>query len=137
MRFARTSSGARANAENGLWREHLAAQRRARIAAPFWADPDLVFTTSIGTAIEPRNINRDWTAVCTRAGIPPVRVHDLRHTMAWLMLRQGADVKVVQRALRHTRHATTADIYMTVLEDVQRAGADQMGALLTELGVGR
>lgn len=53
------------------------------------------------------------------------------------MLRQGADVKVVQRALRHTRHATTADIYMTVLEDVQRAGADQMGALLTELGVGR
>lgn len=53
----------------GLWREHLTAQRRARIAAPFWVDPDLVFTTSIGTAIEPRNINRDWTAVCTRAGI--------------------------------------------------------------------
>jgi integrase len=120
-----------------LWREHLATQRRARMAAPIWADPDLVFSTSIGTAIEPRNINRAWTEVCTRAGIPPVRVHDLRHTMASLMLRQGADVKVVQRALRHTRHATTADIYMTVLEDVQRAGADQMGALLTELGVGR
>ncbi len=119
-----------------LWREHLAGQRRARLAAPVWMDPDLLFTTSIGTALEPRNINRAWTQVCTRAGIAPVRVHDLRHTMASLMLRQGADVKVVQRALRHTRHATTADIYMTVLEDVQRAGADQMGALLTELGVG-
>lgn len=120
-----------------LWREHLTAQRRARLAGRFWADPDLVFTTSIGTAIEPRNINRAWAAVCTRAGIEPVRVHDLRHTMAALMLREGADVKVVQRALRHTRHATTADIYMTVLEDVQRAGADRMGAVFRELGVGR
>ncbi len=120
-----------------LWREHLAAQRRNRLAAPVWMDPDLVFTTSIGSAIEPRNINRAWGAVCARAGIEAVRVHDLRHTMAALMLRQGADVKVVQRALRHTRHATTADIYMTVLEDVQRAGADRMGALFRELGIGR
>lgn len=119
-----------------LWREHQSAQRRQRLAAPVWQDPDLVFTTSIGTPIEPRNVNRAWASVCERASIAPVRVHDLRHTMAALMLRQGVEVKIVQRALRHTRHATTADIYLTVLEDVQRAGADQMGALLRELGVG-
>lgn len=120
----------------GLWREHAAAQRRARLAARIWVDPDLMFTTSVGTAIEPRNVNRAWTTVCADAGIEPVRVHDLRHTMAALMLRQGADVKVVQRALRHTRHATTADIYMTVLEDVQRVGADRMADVFRELGIG-
>ena len=77
-----------------------------------------------------------WGEVCARAAIAPVRVNDLRHTMAALMLRQGVDTKIVQRALRHTRHATTADIYLTVLEDVQRAGADRMGAMFRELGIG-
>lgn len=120
-----------------LWREHAAAQRLARMASKVWADPDLVFTTSIGTLIEPRNVNRAWAKVCERAGVELIRVQDLRHTMATLMLRQGVDVKVVQRMLRHTRRATTADIYMTVLEEVQRDGADRMGALLGELGVGR
>jgi integrase len=119
-----------------LWREHRTAQVAARMAAPLWADPDLMFTTSIGTAIEPRNVNRAWEQVCERAGVPPVRVHDLRHTMATLMLRQGVDLAVVQRMLRHTRRATTADVYTTVLEEVQRAGADRMGDLFSELGVG-
>lgn len=119
-----------------LWREHRAAQLAERLAARVWVDADLMFTTSVGTAIEPRNVNRAWEKVCERAGVEPVRVHDLRHTMATLMLRQGVDLKIVQRALRHTRHATTADIYTTVLDEVQRTGADRMGDLLGELGVG-
>lgn len=119
-----------------VWREHRAAQLADRMSALVWVDPDLLFTTSVGTAIEPRNVNRAWEKVCERAEVPPIRVHDLRHTMATLMLRQGVDVTVVQRMMRHTRRATTADIYTTVLEEVQRAGADRMGDLFTELGVG-
>lgn len=119
-----------------LWREHRSAQLADRLAAQLWVDVDLLFTTSLGTAIEPRNVNRAWDKVCERAGVPAIRVHDLRHTMATLMLRQGVDVGVVQRMMRHTRRATTSDIYTTVLEEVQRAGADRMGDLFTELGVG-
>lgn len=119
-----------------MWREHRSAQLTARLAAPLWIDADLLFTTSVGTPIEPRNVNRAWEKVCQRAGVPAIRVHDLRHTAATLMLRQGVDLKVVQRTLRHTRHATTADVYATVLEEVQRSGADRMGDLFTELGVG-
>jgi hypothetical protein len=74
-----------------------------------------------------------WTAHTSK-----VRSADLRRPSADIRppRNAGADLKVVQRALRHTRHATTADIYLTVLEDVQRAGADRFGALLVELGVG-
>src|SRR6185312_13343248 len=44
-------------------------QRKQRMAAPAWADLDLVFTTGLGTAIDPRNINRQWAKVRDHAGI--------------------------------------------------------------------
>ena len=44
------------------------------------------FTTSVGTPIQPRNVNRTFTALLKRAGLPHIRVHDMRHTAASLML---------------------------------------------------
>ena len=46
-----------------------------------------------------------------RAGVPGIRVHDLRHAAATLAFEAGASVKDVQAMLRHTRQATTADVY--------------------------
>jgi integrase len=90
-----------------------------------WVDGNLVFTTGAGTAIEPRNVNRSWTALSAAAGVRPVRLHDLRHSAASFALAAGVDMKVVQTMVRHSRLATTADIYIHVLEDVQRAGANR------------
>jgi hypothetical protein len=45
------------------------------------------------------------------AGVPDVRVHDLRHTAASLWLAAGADPKVVQRVLGHATAAMTMDLY--------------------------
>jgi len=112
--------------------EHQRDQRKAEV----WLDPDLVFTTGHGTPIEPRNVNRSWERVLAKAGIPHAHVHDLRHTMATLMVRQKVDLKIVQRALRHSRHSTTADLYAHVLDDMQRAGADELAKALRELGIG-
>ena len=66
--------------------EHRAEQRKQRLASRIWADDDLVFTTNIGTAIEPRNLNRSWHAVCERAGVRPLRIHDLwgARSRAWV-----------------------------------------------------
>lgn len=75
--------------------------------------------------------------VCAAAGITPIRLHDLRHSMATFALRQGVDLKTIQTMLRHSRLATTADLYTHVLQEVQRSGADRMGDLLHEFGVGR
>jgi integrase len=111
-------------------------QRKARMAAPAWADLGLVFTTGLGTAIEPRNINRQWDKVRAVAGISrPVRLHDLRHACASYALAGGADLKTVQRMLRHSRISTTG-VYVHALEDVPRAGADVMDRVLAGLQKG-
>lgn len=108
-------------------------QRRQRMAAPAWADLGLVFTTGLGTAVEPRNINRQWEKVRDRAGITrPARLHDLRHACASYALAGGADLKTVQRMLRHARISTT-QVYVHALEDVPRAGADVMDRVLEGL----
>jgi integrase len=71
-------------------REHKARQAADRLAAgPGWRDSGLVFTTATGTGIEPRNLNRHWYSLRTRAGVPSVRFHDLRHTCVTLLLDAG------------------------------------------------
>ncbi|SIN26343.1 tyrosine-type recombinase/integrase [Micromonospora cremea] len=117
-----------------LLRQHRRHQVADRLTAKVWADPDLVFTTSIGTALEPRNVNRAWSALCARAGVEGFRLHDLRHLAASLAREAGADTKEVQAMLRHTRHSTTADIYVHVFEEARRGTADRMDTVLRKLG---
>jgi integrase len=115
-------------------REHRAEQLRARLAARIWADEDLVFTTSIGTPIEPRNLNRSWHAVCEQAGVRPLRIHDLRHAAASFAYAAGADPKAIQAQLRHTRLSTTTDVYTAVFDSVKQGTADRMDGVLRRLG---
>ena len=107
-------------------------QRKVRMAAPVWADLDLVFTTGTGTAIEPRSIDRAWERICDRAGIPRVRLHDLRHACASYLLAAGVDLKTVQATLRHA-HGSTTQMYLHALEEVPRAGAEAMDAIIAGL----
>lgn len=107
-------------------------QKRMRLAARTWADLDLVFTTSLGTALEPRNVNRSWERLCERTGVPGVRLHDLRHACASYLLAGGVNLKIVQRTLRHSRLATT-ELYLHALEEVPREAADAMDKLLIAL----
>jgi integrase len=115
-------------------REHRKAQAAERLAAVAWVDPGLVFTTHVGTALEPRNVNRAWEDLCARAGVRRVRLHDLRHSAATFMLAAGADLKVIQATLRHSRLSTTSDVYAHVLADVQRQAAERMDGVLRQLG---
>ena len=109
---------------------HRASQVQERLAAPVWADDALVFTTSVGTPLEPRNVLRSFHALCDRADVRRVRIHDLRHAAASFMLLQGVDMRVVMGTLGHSRLATTSDLYTHLLEPVQRAAADRMDDLL-------
>jgi len=114
----------------GRWQRE---QRKIRMTAPRWADDlDLVFTTGLGTALEPRNVDRAWERLCARASTPGVRLHDLRHACASYLLAAGVDLKNVQVTLRHARMATT-ELYLHALEEVPRAAADAMDDLLTAL----
>ncbi|EFC85964.1 site-specific integrase [Parafrankia sp. EUN1f] len=114
-------------------REHRRRQEKARAEACEWADPGLVFTSATGNRIDPRNVNRWWDKVCERAEIPHTRVHDLRHTAASLLFSAGVDLNEIRALLRHTRLATTADIYVDILDEVRRSTARSMDDILTRL----
>jgi integrase len=114
----------------GRWEAH---QNRMQLAAPRWADLGLVFTTSLGTALEPRNVNRAWVRLCEKAGMPAgIRLHDLRHACASYALANGADLKSVQKLMRHARLDTT-QLYLHAVDEIPRAGADAMDAAIEGL----
>lgn len=109
-------------------------QKKMRFASPAWAGGlDLVFTTNIGTAIEPRNVNRQWEKVCLAAGVRMIRLHDLRHACGSYLAAEKVAPKVIQRTMRHSRFSTTAEIYLHAIEAVPREGADAMDRVITRL----
>ena len=95
-----------------------------------WAGSGLVFTTAFGTWIHPRNALRDFGAACGKAGVPVIRLHDLRHTAATLALQGGAHPKLVQEMLGHARVAITLDLYSHTTPEMHRDAIDRLGAML-------
>ncbi|MDT5398423.1 MAG: hypothetical protein QOK33_1654 [Mycobacterium sp.] len=109
---------------------HRRRQREERIAAgSCWRDTGLVFTTAHSGFIEPRNANRMFHDVCTKAKVPQLRVHDLRHSCATLLFTMGVQPATVQRILRHSSITVTTGTYVEVIEAVQRDALDSMGSL--------
>jgi integrase len=111
-------------------RDHRQRQRAERIAADVWADPGLVFASTVGTRLDARNVLRWWHALTTRAGVGRRRFHASRHTAATLMLNNGVPLEVVSVTLGHAGLAITADVYAKVRPDLQRTAADAMQNVL-------
>ena len=90
----------------------------------------LVFMTSTGRPISPRNILRHFKSVVKKTGLPEIRFHDLRHTHATLLLAAGVHPKVVQERLGHSQISLTLDTYSHVIPSLQVEAADQFEAIL-------
>jgi len=89
-----------------------AIQRQEKIFfGPKYQDSGLLFTSELGTPIEPRNLNRKHYSILQKAGLKHIRVHDLRHTVATLLLDDGVNPSNVSDILGHTKTSTTLDIY--------------------------
>jgi hypothetical protein len=70
----------------------------------------------------------------TDAGLPPIRLHDLRHGAATLALAAGVDLRTVQEQLGHSSIVLTADTYTSVLPDVARIAAEKVATLIIRAG---
>jgi integrase len=103
-----------------------------RVAGDAWSgNLDLVFATRTGAPIDGRQLIRKWfRPLLTRAGLPPIRIHDLRHSYASIALARGVHPKVVQEALGHSTIAVTLDLYSHVVPSLQREAAREVGAAL-------
>jgi integrase len=109
-----------------------ARQAQERLTAGLrWQHWDLVFPSSIGTPLEPRNLVTRFKALLERTGLPDLRFHDLRHSCASLLIAQGVSPRVVMETLGHGQIGLTMNTYAHVLPEVQRQAASAMDALLS------
>jgi integrase len=104
-----------------------AAQAAEQLAAgQRWQSTGLVFTTSSGTPVEPRNVSRWFDQLRTRLELPWLRLHDLRHGCATFLVAHGIDDRTVMEILGHTTVRQTMDRYAHALPERLRAAADAM-----------
>jgi integrase len=95
-----------------------------------WTDTGLVFTREDGTALHPQTALWHLRKLSRAAGVPEVRLHDLRHTHATLGLAAGVPPKVMQERLGHSSVQITLDLYSHVVPGMQADAAARIGALL-------
>ncbi len=119
-------------------RDHRKSQNAARLAAAEWQNFDLIVCTSKGTPVNPGgNVNRSFDAIIRVARLPDgsrlrrIRIHDLRHTAATLLLGAGVPAKIVSERLGHATINITLDLYSHVTADMQAGAAEAMGALFS------
>jgi integrase len=96
----------------------------------------LVFTSPQGEPLRLPNFRRRvWWAALDRAGIPrSVRIHDLRHTCASLLIAQGAHPKAIQQHLGHSTISVTLDRYGHLFPDEQDRVADALDTVMRGAG---
>ncbi|MDP8932030.1 MAG: site-specific integrase [Actinomycetota bacterium] len=98
-------------------------EEEAKAAQEAWKHKGHVFTSPVGGRLYPPDITKMFHALTDEAGLPRIRLHDLRHTHATLLLKAGEVTKVVTERLGHSTTAYTQDAYQHVLPGMQRDAA--------------
>lgn len=99
-------------------------------AGEVWQEHGLVFTVGTGNPLDGRNLRaRQFPKLLAKAGLSDMRIHDLRHSAASLLLADGVPVKVVSEMLGHADVTTTLRVYAHVLEGAQEQAASYMDRL--------
>ena len=91
-----------------------------------------MFTTRKGTPLDPRSVHREFKTILEVADLPDIRIHDLRHTAATLLLAQGVDPRTIMEILGHSQVSLTLNTYSHILPSLTREAADKMNAILRD-----
>jgi integrase len=113
-------------------REYQRQDRRAA-GARWIVGPQFVFTSEIGTVLDPRKVDLYFSSVRERAGLDGHTFHSLRHHFAGLLLAAGVPGRVVAEMMGHASYSVTANIYQHVPDELQRLAADRLDEMLGKL----
>lgn len=138
QRRTKTSAGSRQVrlSQSTLDALHRHRQRyvERQLASDDWEDNDLIVCTSRGTPVNPNNVTRSFNVLVKRASLRRIRVHDLRHTAATLLLKANVPAKIVSERLGHAKVSITLDLYSHVLPDMQDMATEAMNQLFPSKG---
>ncbi|WP_187645670.1 site-specific integrase [Streptomyces sp. TRM49041] len=121
----------RQQAERVEWEEKH--QKEPKKYGPY-VDSGRVFTWEDGRPYHPEYLSQVFARLVEKLGLPPVRLHDLRHCAATLSLAAGVHMKTIQSLLGHSSYQLTADTYTSVLPQMEQAAADAPLALVPRKG---
>jgi integrase len=114
-------------------RAHRAHQAAERLSwGVDYTDSGLVVTTEDGRPLHPETLSGLFVRQAKRVGLPPIRLHDLRHSVASILLAQGVHPKVVSDQLGHATIALTLDTYSHVIPSLQQEAAGIMAAAVLQ-----
>jgi integrase len=111
--------------------EALEAQRERvselRGKAPLWTTDDLVFPNAQDRPLRADKLLLEFQQVCCTAGLPPKRLHDLRHTFATRLYRADVHPRTAQKLLGHSRIEMTMDLYTGAVTEALRSAVEALG----------
>ena len=132
----KTLAGRRTISIDRLTVEALRSCRRQeqadRLACPpgQWRGCDNVFRDTLGRPIFPESLTKRFRLLVKEAGLPPIRLHDVRHSYATAALESGSNLDVLSDRLGHSSTVITRNIYVHPVEDLDRAVADSVAELI-------
>jgi len=135
MSYPKTDSSTRTISVGRSVIEALQAHRRRqaqdRLASDEWNNGEgLIFTTEGGRWLRPDYSTKRLKKLVDAAGLPWIRLHGLRHTMASIALQNGVDIATVSERLGHADTGITARIYLHGSKESDRAAADVLDKAL-------
>ena len=105
-------------------------EERMKLGADY-QNLDLVFASETGTPLQRKNFtDRHFKPILKKANLPDIRLYDLRHTTATLLLSAGENPKVVSERLGHASITLTLDTYSHVLPTMQKEAANKLESML-------
>jgi integrase len=115
-------------------RAHRMRQNETRLSAPVWENNDLVFSTCVGTPLDPSNLRRGFARLTQAAGIGHWHPHELRHSAASILSASGVPIEQIADILGHAGTRTTSAVYRHLIEPTVRHAAAPMESLFGDAG---
>jgi integrase len=111
--------------------EYLEMRRRwQEVGGDTWPNSGLFFVRPDGQPWHPQTVSDRFDYLIAASGLPPVRLHDLRHCAATYLRHGGADMKEIQEVLGHSTIGLTSDTYTSVILELRRPNADAAANLI-------
>lgn len=98
-----------------------------------WASAGTIFTSGLGTYLDPDNVSHYFKRLANKAGLGDWHIHELRHSAATFMLVRGVPLEVVADILGHSSIRITADTYGHLTTERLKVGAEAMEAVFRDL----